>query len=1074
MRRLHVALSVPSFLLIPLLFSVEDTIDFNRDIRPIISDKCFQCHGPDAENQKSEFRLDSQESATANLGGVFGIVPGNLEESELHWRIWEEFEEDVMPPVSSKLSLTEEEKHMLDRWIEQGAAYDKHWSFKPIESPELPDLSSENKSWSKNEIDHFIAQRLDSESLSPSESADKETLIRRLSFDLTGLPPTIEEIDAFLVDEDINAYERLVDRLIASPHYGERMALAWLDAARYADSGGYQDDIKRSQWPWRDWVIEAYNANMPFDQFTIEQLGGDLLDNPTSNQILATAFNRNHRINNEGGIIPEEFLVEYVADRVETASTVFLGLTMACARCHDHKYDPLTQADFYSLFAFFNNIAENGRDGNIAPVPNMNYYNGGTLAEHEHLKQELAAVKHKMNDVLASGEAEFSKWLSELDTDNKSIFFTLRQFPKPSIHIPFETVDRQQTADVASNRKVRLSNRKRNYKFLKETEFSNALSFDISTYAQLGSPHPDGYYSEVPRSWHVNFQSPKNFAGSEGPLLALVQGEVIRGYRLILEQTADPENYRASFQIIDDASEKRVIEVVSKSVFPKGGWAKLGVAWDGSGKATGVSFYLNGQPIETETLLDNLQGNFDSVGNLLIGARSAKDAQDTLRDATFRSGLIEDVQIYDFALDASQMKILSDSDSKLKLLANGNKASREVLKTHWFKESSIAQQLGEEERRRERALVQFEDKHVVQVSIMEEMDTPRDTYFLDRGAYDQPDKDRKLSPRVPAALPQMDSSLPRNRLGLAKWLIDPKNPLTARVAVNRYWQMYFGVGLVETPEDFGSQGALPSHPELLDWLASEFRESGWNIKEMQKRIVMSSTYRQSSRISKQALERDPKNLLLARGPRFRLNGQALRDQAITVSGLMATKIGGPPVMPYQPKGLWEEVNAKGYKYIVGSGEDLYRRSIYTFWRRTVPPPSMMNFDNASREICSVKYNSTNTPLQALNLLNDPQFFEAARGLAQRMILEGGSSLGDRIDYGYRLALSHSPSKDVLSILESSYAKHFQFYRSSPERTKSLISVGSSQPDRSVDPTQLAAMTMIANTLLNLDETVTKQ
>ena len=420
------------------------------------------------------------------------------------------------------------------------------------------------------------------------------------------------------------------------------------------------------------------------------------------------------------------------------------------------------------------------------------------------------------------------------------------------------------------------------------------------------------------------------------------------------------------------------------------------------------------------------------------------------------------------------MKIVSDSDSKLKLLANGNKASREALKTHWFKESPIAQQLGKEQTRRERALIQFEDKHVVQVSIMKEMDTPRDTYFLDRGAYDQPDKDRKLSPRVPEALPQMDSSLPSNRLGLAKWLIDPKNPLTARVAVNRYWQMYFGVGLVETPEDFGSQGALPSHPELLDWLASEFRESGWDIKAMQKRIVMSSTYRQSSRISKEALERDPKNLLLARGSRFRLNGQALRDQALAVSGLMAPKIGGPPVMPYQPEGLWEEVNAKKYKYIVGSGDDLYRRSIYTFWRRTVPPPSMMNFDNASREICSVIYNSTNTPLQALNLLNDPQFFEAARGLAQRMILEGGSSLGDRIEYGHRLALSHSPSKDVLSILESSYAKHFQFYRSSPERTKSLISVGASQPDRSVDPTQLAAMTMIANTLLNLDETVTKQ
>lgn len=1074
MRRSIAFLSLPFYILPTALLTAEQTIDFNRDVRPIISDKCFHCHGPDADNQKSEFRLDTREQAIADLGGIFGIVPGNLEESDLHWRIWEDFEEDLMPPVSSKLSLTDEEKKTLDRWIEQGAPYDEHWSFKPIEHPELPKLSAENEAWATNEIDRFIATRLESEALSPSDKADKETLIRRLSFDLTGLPPTIAEIDAFLTDESPNAYERLVDRLLASPRYGERMALVWLDAARYADSGGYQNDIKRSQWPWRDWVIDAYNANMPFDQFTIEQLAGDLLDDPTSDQILATAFNRNHRINNEGGIIPEEFLVEYVADRVETTSTVFLGLTMACARCHDHKYDPLTQADFYSLFAFFNNIDENGKDGNIAPVPNMNHYNGGTVAEHESLQRALTEVKLEMKNFLASGEEGFSKWLAELYSAHADNLDTLRKVTQPSIHIPFEAAERQQTTDVASNRKARLSNRTRSYEFLKETEFGNALQFDISTYAQLGSPHPGGFYSKVPRSWIVHFQSPRNFAGSEGPLLALVQEEVTRGYRLILEQTGDPKNYRASFQIIDDASEKRVIEVVSKSVFERGGWAKLGVTWDGSGKADGVSLYLNGEPIETKTLLDNLKGNFDSTGNLLIGARSAKDAQDTIRDATFRSGLIEDLRIYDQALDAEQMKLASESDSRLSLLANGNKAAREALKAYWFKESPEAQQLEKEQTRRERALTQFEDRHVVPVSIMEEMDTPRDTYFLNRGAYDQPDKDRKLAPRVPEALPQMDASLPRNRLGLAQWLVDPGNPLTARVAVNRYWQMYFGAGLVETPEDFGSQGALPTHPELLDWLASEFRDSGWDIKAMQKRIVMSSTYRQSSRISKEALEKDPKNLLLARGPRIRLYGQALRDQALAVSGLLASEIGGPPVMPYQPEGLWEEVSAKGYKYIVGTGNDLYRRSMYTFWRRTVPPPSMMNFDNASREICSVKYNSTNTPLQALNLLNDPQFFEAARGLAQRMILEGGSSLGDRIDYGHRLALSRSPDGEVRDILESSYDKHYRFYRSSPERAKSLISVGASEPDPSVDPTQLAAMTMIANTLLNLDETVTKQ
>lgn len=1074
MRRFHNALAPLLVSLAPLLFSAEDTIDFNRDVRPIISDKCFHCHGPDADNQKSEFRLDTRESAIADLGGLFGIVPGNLEESDLHWRIWDDFEEDRMPPVDSKLSLTDQEKKTLDRWIEQGAPYDEHWSFKPIERPGMPELSKANDAWATNEIDRFIAARLEAEPLSPSQSADKETLIRRVTLDLTGLPPSIEEVDAFLADHSSRAWERVIDRLLASPHYGERMSLVWLDAARYADSGGYQNDILRSQWPWRDWVIDAYNANMPFDQFAIEQLAGDLMEDPTSDQILATAFNRNHRINNEGGIIPEEFLVEYVADRVETTSTVFLGLTMACARCHDHKYDPLTQADFYSLFGFFNNIDENGKDGNIAPVPNMNYYNGGSAAEHEAHQQALAEVKREMKDFLASSEDRFSKWIGALEIEHSKRLHSLRSMESPSIHLPFEAVERQQTAEIASKRNARLSNRNRRYEFLEETEYGNALKIDPSTYAQLGNPHPKGFYSKSPRSWLVRFRSPKNFAGSEGPLLALVQEEVTRGYRLILEQTGDPKRYRASFQIIDDASEKRVVEVVSKSVFEKGAWAQLGVVWDGSGKASGVSLYLNGESMETETLLDGLRGDFDSTGNLLVGARSARDAQDTLRDATFRSGLIEDVRIYDHALSPTEMRLLCESDSKLTLLSNGAPASREALKVQWFKETPEAQRLSRLQARRERELDTFEDTHVVQVSIMEERDEPRSAYLLNRGAYDQPDTSRNLDPRVPEALPPMDASLPRNRLGLAQWLVDPANPLTARVTVNRYWQMYFGVGLVETPEDFGSQGALPSHPQLLDWLASEFRDSDWDIKAMQKRIVMSATYRQSSRITEGILEKDPKNRLYARGPRIRLYGQALRDQALAISGLLAPRIGGPPVMPYQPEGLWEEVSAKGYKYIVGTGDDLYRRSMYTFWRRTVPPPSMMNFDNASREICSVEYNSTNTPLQALNLLNDPQFFEAARGLAQRMILEGGPSLDRRIDYGHRLALARPPGDEVLDILASSYAKHFQFYRSSPERTQSLLSVGASKPDPSIDPPALAAMTMIANTLLNLDETVTKQ
>ncbi|MEM9159626.1 MAG: DUF1553 domain-containing protein [Verrucomicrobiota bacterium] len=924
-------------------------------------------------------------------------------------------------------------------------------------------------------MDQFIVARLENEALSPSEIANKETLIRRVTLDLTGLPPTTEEVDAFLADESPEAYEKLVDRLLASPRYGERMALVWLDAARYADSGGYQNDIYRTQWPWRDWVIDAYNANMPFDQFTIEQLAGDLLEDPTPEQKLATAFNRNHRINNEGGIIPKEFLVEYVADRVETTSTVWLGLTMACARCHDHKYDPLSQKDFFQFYAFFNNINENGKDGAVAPVPNMDTYHGSTSKEHQQIKHALASVKNEMRDFLDSSEDDFSKWLSSFENQQRENLDTLSVIGKPAIHFPFESAEKQLTPNVANpNKKGRLSNRSKRYQFLVDTEYGKALAFDKSTFASLSAPHQAGFSTATPRTWTLRFQSPKNFSGSDRPLLAYVYEESDKGYRLLLEDEGDRHHYRASFKIIYDSSQQQYIEVVSKSAIERKAWAQLAVVWDGSGKASGVKLYLNGQPLETETLSDTMSENFNYEGTLFIGARSAKDARETLRDATFADGLIEDVQIYDKDLDAAQIAFLHQIDSKLPLAANANKPSREALKIHWFKETPEAQRLANLQKKRENELSAFEEKHVVKVSVMEEMDTPRPTYLLSRGAYEQPDKSEELDPRVPAALPQMSPDLPQNRLGLAKWLVEPKNPLTARVTINRYWQMYFGNGLVETPEDFGSQGKLPTHPKLLDYLANEFIASGWDVKAMQKRIVMSSTYRQSSKVTPQLLEKDPKNKLLARGPRFRLYGQALRDQALAVSGLMADTIGGPPVMPYQPEGLWEEVEAKGYKYKVGAGDDLYRRSLYTFWRRTVPPPSMMNFDNSAREVCSVRHSSTNTPLQALNLMNDPQYVEAARLLGQRMLLEGGDTPAEQIAFGYKAVLARPPKTNTLQLLEKSFGEYQDYYRGSPERTKSLTSIGAAPADPSLQLHDLAAMTMVANVLLNLDETVTKQ
>lgn len=1056
--------------------AADELIDFNRDVRPIISDKCYQCHGPDADNQKSDFRLDSRDRAVADLGdSFFGIVPGDLEASDLHWRIWEDYEEDLMPPVSSKLSLTEIEKHILDRWIEQGAAYDEHWSFKPISRPALPEIDQPSHRWAETEIDTFVAARLEQEGLTPSPLADKETLIRRVTLDLTGLPPALPDVEAFLADESSAAWEHVVDRLLASPTYGERMALVWLDAARYADSGGYQNDILRSQWPWRDWVIEAYNANMPFDQFTIEQLAGDLLEAPTEQQLLATAFNRNHRINNEGGIIPEEYLVEYVADRVETTSTVWLGLTMGCARCHDHKYDPLSQQDFFEMFAFFHNVPEKGRDGDIAPKPNMAVYHGATAEAHAAFQERAAEAEKMLVALSTESEEEFSEWLQATELEFADLLETVRQMSAPEIHLPFDSIAGRALPNLGTSKlKPLVQNPGKNDSSLVQGRFGRALKITPGTYGRISGPHGGKFNSEQARSWVLNVRPPTRFAGSEGPVLVCAEANSLRGYRLMLEDQGVEGHYRLSIQLAHDVREKDAIEVVTASVIPKAKWTRIGVTWDGSGQAAGISIYLNGAVLETTTLLDGLETQVITAQELLIGARDEADAQERLRDSTLLNGLIDDLQVYDHEIAAADMRALAAADPQHLTIARMNNKSRARIKDRWLRETDEAIALKASQAEQDAALTAFENEHVVQVSIMEEMETPRDTYLLSRGAYDQPDKSQVLQPTVPDTLPPMADDLPRNRLGLAKWLLDDQNPLTARVQVNRYWQMYFGTGLVKTPGDFGSQGAVPSHPKLLDWLANEFRESGWDIKAMQKLIVMSATYRQSSKVTPELLEKDPANRLLARSPRFRLSGQALRDQALNVAGLLAPTRGGPPVMPYQPEGLWDELSAKGYKYIEGDGADLYRRSLYTFWRRTIPPPSMMNFDNASREICSVGLSTTNTPLQALNLMNDPQFVEAARALAERMILEGGETVADQISFGHRTVLARHAPAQTQSILSASYDDYRDHYRAEPDKARDLVTVGASLPNERIEAPDLAAMTMVASVLLNLDETLNKQ
>lgn len=765
-------------------------IRFGRDILPILANHCFHCHGPDDKARKGKLRLDTREGALAV------VKPGKSADSEMVRRIHAAADDGLMPPPRANRWLSTEQKELLQRWIEQGASWGKHWAYEAPTRPELPTVK--NSAWPRNAIDRFILARLDKEGLMPSPEAARETLIRRVTLDLTGLPPTPLEVDNFLADRSANAYEKVVDRLLASPHYGERMAMDWLDEARFADTNGYQNDFARTMWHWRDWVIEAFNRNQPFDRFVIDQIAGDLLPDATLAQRIATGFNRNNRTVTEGGSIDEEWRVENAVDRVETTATVFLGLTMGCGRCHDHKYDPISQREFYQFYAFFNSVNEKGvyteQRGNVPPlivVP--------SLPDEKLLRHINEQIRSEM----------------------------LEKLPRPG--------------EMREDPKTRMK-------------------------------------------------------------------KSLERLQKLLQQKAEIEK----------------------------------------------------------------------------------------RGAT--------------------------------------------------------------------------------VMVMEDLKTPRETFVLKRGRYDMPDRNQKVEPGVPACMPPLPADAPRNRLGLARWLMSPTNPLTARVRVNLYWQHYFGSGLVKTAENFGLQSEPPSHPDLLDFLADEFVRSGWDVKAMQRLIVTSATYRQASHVTPALLQRDPHNRLLARGPRFRLPAEVVRDNALAISGLLVEKIGGPSIKPYQPAGLWEALagGAGEGPYVQDKGPGLYRRSLYIYRKRTVPHPTMATFDAPSREVCQVKRPLTNTPLQALGLLNDLTYLEAARQLAQRMLTEGGRTPEERLTFAFRRATARQPSAAELQILIRGLQRHLHTYGSDREAALRLIRHGDSAVDARLDPGELAAYMAMAGVILNLDETITRE
>lgn len=1016
----------------------EKPLDFNRDVRPILSDKCFSCHGPDAKARMANLRLDTKDGAFEVRKSGSIISPSDSAHSKLYQRISQSNKALRMPPPASGLSLSDKEIEMLKRWIDSGAKWELHWAYEPPKRPEPPaGLSAAFEKWVRNPVDQFVAARLSREGLKPSPEADRITLLRRVTFDLTGLPPTPEEIDAFVKDKSPQSYEQVVDRLLASPRYGERMAMKWLDLARYADTHGYHIDSHRSMWPWRDWVIKAYNSNMPFDRFTIEQLAGDLLPTATTDQKVATGFNRNHMINFEGGAIPEEYLNEYLVDRVDTTSAVWLGTTMGCSRCHDHKYDPVKQKDYYSFYAFFNSIPEkglDGRKGNAEPILQ--------LPNPEQAKR-LATVtvdigSHESDLCNAVVEPMLTKW--EVTR--------LSKFPaEPRTGLAAHYDVEGSFEDLSGHyRHGRVTSGELNFT---SSPVGQAAELKGETRVEMG----DGGGERTPgysvalwlRSNGLNampiLKQEGRFALAAGTSLPL--GDLTRGAYLYLT-TEDGKRYRTRDRIFGNK------------------FFHFAFVSDGHE----IRAFVNGTPQE---LVPSEETPLSVAGSGFLLPKGFK-------------GALDDLRLYDHPLTPEEVRSLAvDQPIRAALFAlksKRTKEQKEALRDYFLEYEAPA-----EYRKLFNELVELKavkkdlDETIPSVMVMKDMDTPRETHVLGRGDYRN--LGEKVNPDVPRFLPPLPKDAARNRLTLAKWLVEPENPLTARVAVNRYWSMYFGNGLVKTVEDFGSQGEAPSHPELLDWLATEFIRTGWDVKGMQRLIVTSAAYRQSSRSTPGLNERDPENRLLARGPRFRLPAEMIRDSALSASGLLDGKIGGPSVFPYNPKGVWEDI-AYGDVYSAQvyptdtTKDDLYRRSIYTFWKRTAPPPALNTFDAPDREKCTVRRVLTNTPLQALVLLNDPTYVESARVLAQRMMLEGGADASSRIRYGFRLVTGRMPDPKEMAILRTLAKREMAEYDTHPENAAKLLTVGEAKPDPKVDKAMLAAWTTVASSMLNLDEAITKE
>ncbi len=995
-------------------------VDFNRDVRPILSDHCFACHGFDEAKRKAGLRLDGREDATrGGKSGKPAITTGKPDQSEVYRRIVTQDADDHMPPAEFGKPLNAAQVEVLKRWIEEGAEFKGHWAFESPARPMLPQVKQ--SSWPRNGIDYFVLSRLEEKGLKPQPPADKSALVRRVSLDLTGLPPTPEEIDVFLADSAPDAYEKVVDRLLNSARYGERMAVDWLDAARFADTHGYHIDSARDMTAWRDGVIESFNQNQPFDQFTIEQIAGDLIPGANPRQKVASGFNRNHMINYEGGAIPEEYHTAYVMDRINTTATVWLGLTMACAQCHDHKYDPLTMRDYYRFYAFFNTIAENGldgRNGNATPVLQLpNEEESAALAKSNQLLKE---AESRLNEPSEAIDASQKLWESEVAQTTRGGWQPVEWVESSSAGGATFSRQEDNSLLVSGNNPATDT-----YRFRIRTGLAEVTGLRLEAMADDRLP------SKGPGR-----SSNGNIALSE---IRVRAGEAVR----VRKVSANHSQEQHPVQNVLDERKDTVWAIMPQV----GRTHELVLEFEQPVRFAGGTGVL-------EVALE-FQSEFErhAIGRLRLTTTS-------LPAPAVSKPLPEPVGLA-LATDGS-----SRTEEQRKAIRNHHR--NDVSTEYRALKNAVASA-----RKTRDDLA----KRIPSSMIMVEQEKPRETFMLVRGEYDK--KSDRVLPGTPTALPPLREDQPPNRLGLARWLVSPEQPLTARVTINRYWQLYFGVGLVKSAENFGSQGDWPTHPELLDWMATEFVRSGWNVKEMQKRIVMSATYQQSSAAPQELAESDPENRLLGRGPRIRLQAEFIRDLALSVSGLLNPRIGGESVLPYQPSGLWEELMARAdgdnftaQKYVQDRGQKLYRRSMYTFVKRTSAHPNMTTFDAPDRQVCTVRRPRTNTPLQALVLLNDPTYVEAARKLAERAML-AATDEPRRLAHAFRLATGRLPKVAETELLLKLYRQELSSYRSNLSNAGRLLGVGESPSVGGLDPAELAAWTIVSSAILNLDETITK-